>query len=92
MDRNANNIVHITTKVHPGESFLETPQTILKRPSRLRVNVFVSLPPLQPGYEVVSIASRVQLLKMALLDLPWRPLGADLQPCDSDCGSTRCGV
>jgi hypothetical protein len=63
IDRNANNMVYITTKVHPGAEFLNALQTVLNRPNRLRVTVFVSLPPLKPGYEIVSTTQRVQLLK-----------------------------
>ena len=63
IDRQAANMVYITTKVHPGKSFLEDLKASLARPNSLRVTVFVSLPPLKPGYEQASIQSRVQLLQ-----------------------------
>lgn len=63
IDRNASNMVYITTKVHPGDAFLQQLQTTLSRPNALRVTVFVSLSPLKPGYEQVPVESRVRLLK-----------------------------
>lgn len=79
IDRDITNMVYITTKVHPGEAFLNQLQSILSRPNALRVTVFVSLPPLQPGYEQVSTESRIKLLKdLSRLKIPccWylRPL------------------
>ncbi|AVH63124.1 hypothetical protein [Nostoc sp. 'Peltigera membranacea cyanobiont' N6] len=79
IERKAANIVYITTKVHPGQSFLERLKTTLEQPHSLRVTVFVSLPPLKPGYEQASIQSRVQLLQdLVKLGIPccWylRPL------------------
>jgi DNA repair photolyase len=79
IDRNAKNLVYITTKMHPGTAFLNKLQTVLARSNRLKVTVFVSLPPLQPGYEVVSVSKRVQLIKdLVERDIPccWylRPL------------------
>ncbi len=77
--REAANMVYITTKAHPGRRFLERLKATLDRPNALRVTVFVSLPPLQSGYEPVSIRTRVQLLKdLTRLGIPccWylRPL------------------
>ncbi|MBD2447878.1 hypothetical protein H6G76_11955 [Nostoc sp. FACHB-152] len=63
IDRQAANMVYITTKVHPGKAFLERLKATLARPNSLRVTVFVSLPPLKPGYEQASIPGRVQLLQ-----------------------------
>ncbi|MGC1309865.1 MAG: hypothetical protein WA885_21780 [Phormidesmis sp.] len=63
IDRDAKNMVYITTKMHPGRAFLDELQAVLARAHRLKVTVFVSLPPLQAGYEVVSVTGRVQLLK-----------------------------
>lgn len=63
IDRNAHNLVYITTKVHPGMGFLRQLQATLARPNALRPTVFVSLPPLQAGYERVSIKGRVRLLQ-----------------------------
>lgn len=79
IDRKATNMVYITTKVHPGKSFLERLQATLARPHSLRVTVFVSLPPLKVGYEQASIQGRVQLIKdLVELSIPccWylRPL------------------
>lgn len=77
--RDAANMVYITTKAHPGLRFLERLKATLAQPNSLRVTVFVSLPPMKPGYEPVSIARRVQLLKdLTRLEIPccWylRPL------------------
>ncbi|NJM47658.1 MAG: hypothetical protein HC860_17065 [Alkalinema sp. RU_4_3] len=58
IDRGANNMVYITTKVHPGAGFLDRLQVLLAQPHGLRVTVFVSLPPLRSGYEVVAVAGR----------------------------------
>jgi DNA repair photolyase len=79
IDRNASNMVYITTKVHPGLRFLQQLQATLARPNALRVTVFVSLPPLKACYEQVSVAGRVRLLQdLARLGIPccWylRPL------------------
>jgi len=63
IDRDASNMVYITTKMHPGIAFLDALKKVLSRPNRLKVTVFVSLPPLQSGYEAVSVSGRVQLLK-----------------------------
>lgn len=60
-------MVYITTKVHPGEAYLERLKATLAKPHALRPTVFVSLPPLKLGYEEVSIAGRVRLLQ----DLVW---------------------
>ncbi|MGK7890821.1 MAG: hypothetical protein AB4042_15930 [Leptolyngbyaceae cyanobacterium] len=80
--RKMNNMVYITTKVHPGLQFLQQIKTIVEAFPLLRVTIFVSLSPLKPGYENASIAGRVQLLKdLVALDIPccWylRPLVAD---------------
>jgi len=79
IERDAANMVYITTKAHPGKRFLAQLADLLARPNALRVTVFVSLPPLQRGYEPVSIPRRVQLLKdLVALEIPcsWylRPL------------------
>ncbi|MGD1872109.1 MAG: hypothetical protein ACFB02_03560 [Mastigocoleus sp.] len=79
IDRNAANMVYITTKVHPGESYLQRLKTTLEKQHSLRPTIFVSLPPLKPGYEKASIEGRVKLIKNLLeLDIPccWylRPL------------------
>ena len=79
IDRKAANFVYITTKVHPGESFLERLRVTLARPNSLRVSVFVSLAPLKAGYEQASVLGRVQLIKdLVKLNIPccWylRPL------------------
>jgi DNA repair photolyase len=79
IDRGMNNMVYITTKMHPGKVFLDRLQALLAQTHQLRVTIFVSLPPLQSGYEVVSVSGRVQLLKdLVERDLPccWylRPL------------------
>ncbi|GAB4189148.1 MAG: hypothetical protein OHK0022_01300 [Roseiflexaceae bacterium] len=63
IDRDAANMVYITTKVHPGRRFLARLSATLARPHALRPTVFVSLPPLLPGYEQVSIKARVRLIK-----------------------------
>jgi len=79
IDRNVTNMVYITTKVHPRQSFLKRLQATLARPNSLRVTVFVSLAPLKKGYEEASIQGRVQLIKdLVKLGIPccWylRPL------------------
>jgi len=79
IDRDAANMIYITTKIHPGIPFLRKLKAVLDRPNALRVTVFVSLPPLKPGYEPVSIRARVTLLKdLTTLGIPncWylRPL------------------
>ncbi len=79
IERKAANLVYITTKVHPGASFLERLKTTLARPNSLRVTVFVSLAPLKEGYEQASVQGRVQLIKdLVKLNIPccWylRPL------------------
>ncbi|MBD2777002.1 hypothetical protein [Iningainema tapete] len=79
IERKATNMVYITTKVHPGKSFLERLKATLEREHSLRPTVFVSLAPLKAGYEQASIQGRVQLLKdLVELNIPccWylRPL------------------
>lgn len=79
MARGARNMVYITTKIHPGPKFLAALQALLQGPHGLRVTIFVSLAPLKPGYEEVSVQRRVQLLHdLVALGLPccWylRPL------------------
>lgn len=79
IDRQASSLVYITTKAHPGLAYLTQLKAILARPHALRVTVFVSLPPLKPGYEKVSIADRVRLIQdLVRLGIPccWylRPL------------------
>lgn len=79
IDRGAANLVYITTKVHPGGRFLARLRDTLARPNALRPTVFVSLPPLRPGYEQVSVRARVRLIQdLVRLGLPccWylRPL------------------
>jgi len=79
IDRKAKNMVYITTKVHPGKSFLERLKVILSKSNDLRVTVFVSLAPLKNGYEEASIQGRVELIKeLVKLEIPccWylRPL------------------
>lgn len=63
IDRNAANLIYITTKVHPGQRFLRRLRELLSQAHGLRPTIFVSLPPLKPGYERVSIDNRVRLLK-----------------------------
>lgn len=63
IEREAVSMVYITTKVHPGRRALERLKAILERPNALRVTVFVSLPPLKPGYEEIPFAPRVRLLQ-----------------------------
>lgn len=80
--RQATSMVYITTKVHPGNEFLEKLADLLSQPNGLRVTVFVSLAPLKPGYEKVSVNDRVQLLQdLTRLEIPccWylRPLIED---------------
>lgn len=77
--RGASNLVYITTKVHPGRRFLDRLKATLDQPHALRPTVFVSLPPIKPGYEIASIDGRVRLLKdLIALGIPccWymRPL------------------
>lgn len=79
IDRDAHNLVYITTKVHPGMRYLRQLQATLGQPHALRPTVFVSLPPLKPGYEQASLKGRVRLLKdLVALGIPccWymRPL------------------
>ena len=79
IDRGAANLVYITTKAHPGSRFLARLRDTLARPNALRPTVFVSLPPLKPGYERVSVQARVRLIKdLVQLGIPccWylRPL------------------
>ena len=79
IDRAAANLVYITTKVHPGLGYLARLKGLLERSHAVRPAVFVSLPPLKPGYETVSIAGRVRLLQdLTALGIPccWyvRPL------------------
>lgn len=79
IDREATNMVYITSKVHPGARFLERLKTTLERPNALRVTIFVSLPPLHARYEPVSVDGRVWLLQdLVQLGIPccWyvRPL------------------
>jgi DNA repair photolyase len=79
IERDASNMVYITTKAHPGSRYLAWLAAALARPNALRVTVFVSLPPLKRGYEPVSIPRRVQRLKdLTALQIPcsWylRPL------------------
>ena len=79
IDRQAHNLVYITTKVHPGMRYLRQLQATLDQPHALRPTVFVSLPPLKTGYELASIKGRVRLLKdLVALGIPccWymRPL------------------
>lgn len=79
IDRGAANLIYITTKVHPGTRFLARLRDTLARPNALRPTVFVSLPPLRPGYEQVSLRARVRLIQdLVRLGLPccWylRPL------------------
>jgi DNA repair photolyase len=80
--RGANNMVYITTKVHPGKKFLVELAQRFKEQNALRLTVFVSLPPIKREYEPVSIKQRVQLIKdLKALNLPvcWylRPLVED---------------
>jgi len=75
----ANNMIYITTKYHPGYDYLVNIKKLFDKYPKLRPTVFVSLPPLKPGYEVVSIERRIQLIKdLVALDIPctWylRPL------------------
>lgn len=79
IDRGMQNLVYITTKVFPGVQYLQRLRATLARPNSLRTTVFVSLPPLLPGYEPVSVEGRVRLLKeLVRLGIPncWylRPL------------------
>lgn len=62
-ERRVDNMVYITTKIHPGMQFLERLHAILAQSSTLRVTVFVSLAPLRPGYEQASVDGRVRLLQ-----------------------------
>ncbi|KAB8143269.1 hypothetical protein F8S13_09600 [Chloroflexia bacterium SDU3-3] len=82
IDRGAQNLVYITTKVHPGMRFLRRLRALLAQPNGLRVTVFVSLPPLREGYERASVPGRVRLLQdLVALGIPccWylRPLTED---------------
>jgi hypothetical protein len=82
IEHKAVNMVYITTKVHPGKVYLARLKSTLAKPNALRPTVFVSLPPLKPSYEDVSIERRVQLLQdLTQLGIPccWylRPLVED---------------
>lgn len=63
IDRGATNMVYLTTKVYPGPRFLDQLQAALDRPHALRPTVFVSLPPLLPGYDLVPVEARARLLR-----------------------------
>jgi len=76
--RNAVNIFYVTTKLHPGVNFLNKIKSSFLK-SRLKPVVLVSLSPLQPGLEKVSVSDRVRLIKdLVKLKIPscWyiRPL------------------
>lgn len=78
-ERRFNNMIYITTKVHPGIAYLKSLKATFDAYPNLRPTIYVSLPPLKKGYEPVSIAKRVQLIKDCVaLGLPccWylRPL------------------
>lgn len=77
--QNATNMIYITTKYHPGYDYLLQLKGLIDKYPKLRPTLFVSLPPLKSGYEVVSIERRVQLIKdLVSLNIPctWylRPL------------------
>jgi len=81
-ERQATNMLYITTKYHPGKNYLIRLATLLAKYPSLRPTIFVSLPPLKAGYEAVSIDRRVQLIKeLTALNLPccWylRPITPD---------------
>ncbi len=80
--RDATNMLYITTKFHPGRAFLEALRATLDTPHHLRPTVFVSLAPLKPGYERVSVEKRIELIQdLVRLGIPccWylRPLTAE---------------
>jgi DNA repair photolyase len=62
MQRNATNMIYITSKYHPGVKYLDKLKKILELNNSLRLTVFVSLPPIKPGYEKVSVEKRIELL------------------------------
>lgn len=81
-ERQVDNMVYITTKIHPGRRFLKRLQAILAQAAPLRITVFVSLAPLRPGYEQAAVPARVRLLHdLVELGIPgcWyiRPLVED---------------
>ena len=71
IERDASNLVYITTKMHPGLQYLHRLCGTLARSKRLRITVFVSLPPLKQDLELVSIENRVRLIKdLSSLGIP----------------------
>jgi len=78
-DLGASNMIYITTKINPGEHYLNKLAAWVKNNTNVKITVFVSLAPLKKGIESVSIPQRVALLKsLVKLGIPccWylRPL------------------